>query len=252
MGRCDPSPSVPFIDLEGSSAGRVVNNLDWMRGFDVIRFLRDVGKHFSVSAMIQRDSVRSRLERDGGGISYTEFSYMLLQAYDFLELARRHGCTLQIGGSDQWGNIVNGVDLVRRVLQRQAYALHPPADQQIRRHQVRQKRGRCRLAGRQRTSPYAFFQFWLNTPDADVLSYVRCFTLLDECDLNAVGDAVRQRPERRDGQRTLAREVTRLVHGTAAVDSAERIHAGAFRRRSSDLDRESWRNLRVMAWRRPR
>ena len=217
-----------FIDLEGSSAGRVVNNLDWMRGFDVIRFLRDVGKHFSVSAMIQRVSVRSRLERDGGGISYTEFSYMLLQAYDFLELARRHGCTLQVGGSDQWGNIVSGVDLVRRVLQRQAYALtHPLINKSDGTKFGKSAAGAVWLDG-QRTSPYAFYQFWLNTPDADVLSYVRCFTLLDERDLNTVGEAVRQRPERRDGQRTLAREVTRLVHGTAAVDSAERITQALF------------------------
>ena len=217
-----------FIDLEGSSAGRVVNNLDWIRGFDVIRFLRDVGKHFSVSAMIQRDSVRSRLERDGGGISYTEFSYMLLQAYDFLELARRHGCTVQVGGSDQWGNIVSGVDLVRRALQRQAYALtHPLITKPDGTKFGKSAAGAVWLDG-ERTSPYVFYQFWLNTPDADVLTYARCFTLLDERDLTAVGEAVRQRPERRDGQRTLAREVTRLVHGAAAVDSAERITQALF------------------------
>ena len=217
-----------FIDLEGSSAGRVVNNLDWMRGFDVIRFLRDVGKHFSVSAMIQRDSVRSRLERDGGGISYTEFSYMLLQAYDFLELARRHGCTVQVGGSDQWGNIVSGVDLVRRALQRQAYALtHPLINKPDGTKFGKSAAGAVWLDG-QRTSPYAFYQFWLNTPDTEVLSYVRCFTLLDERDLNAAGEAVQQRPERRDGQRMLAREVTRLVHGAAALDSAERITQALF------------------------
>ena len=217
-----------FIDLEGSSAGRVVNNLDWIRGFDVIRFLRDVGKHFSVSAMIQRDSVRARLERDGGGISYTEFSYMLLQAYDFLELARRHGCTVQVGGSDQWGNIVSGVDLVRRALQRQTYALtHPLITKPDGTKFGKSAAGAVWLDG-ERTSPYAFYQFWLNTPDADVLTYARCFTLLDERDLTAASEAVRQRPERRDGQRTLAREVTRLVHGAAAVDSAERITQALF------------------------
>ena len=217
-----------FIDLDGNNAALVVNNLDWTRGQDVIGFLRDVGKHFSVNAMMQRDSVRSRLERDGAGISYTEFSYMLLQAYDFLELARRYECTVQVGGSDQWGNIVSGVDLVRRALQRQAYALtHPLITKQDGTKFGKSAAGAIWLdAGR--TSPYAFYQFWMNTPDADVVPYVRCFTLLEEDEIAAVADAVRGRPERREAQRTLAREVTRLVHGADAVDAAERITTALF------------------------
>lgn len=217
-----------FLDLEGNNAALVVNNLDWTRDQDVIGFLRDVGKHFSVNAMMQRDSVRSRIDRDGAGISYTEFSYMLLQAFDFLELARRYGCTVQVGGSDQWGNIVSGVDLVRRVLQRQAYAFtHPLITKQDGTKFGKSADGAIWLdAGR--TSPYAFYQFWLNTPDADVVPYLRCFTLLEEAEIEAAATAVRDRPERRDAQRTLAREVTRLVHGVEAVDAAERITTALF------------------------
>ena len=217
-----------FVDLEGNNAALVVNNLDWTEGQDVIGFLRDVGKHFSVNAMVQRDSVRSRLDRDGAGISYTEFSYMLLQAFDFLELARRYGCTVQVGGSDQWGNIVSGVDLVRRVLQRQAYAFtHPLITKQDGTKFGKSADGAIWLDPG-RTSPYAFYQFWLNTPDADVVPFLGCFTLLEEGEIEAAADAVRQRPERRDAQRTLAREVTRLVHGVDAVDAAERITTALF------------------------
>ncbi|MCY4015128.1 MAG: tyrosine--tRNA ligase [Gammaproteobacteria bacterium] len=217
-----------FLDLEGNNAALVVNNLDWTRDKDVIGFLRDVGKHFSVNAMMQRDSVRSRLDRDGAGISYTEFSYMLLQAFDFLELTRRYGCTVQVGGSDQWGNIVSGVDLVRRVLQRQAYAFtHPLITKQDGTKFGKSADGAIWLdAGR--TSPYAFYQFWLNAADADAVPYLRCFTLLEECEIEAAADAVRERPERRDAQRTLAREVTRLVHGVEAVDASERITTALF------------------------
>lgn len=217
-----------FLDLEGNNAALVVNNLDWTAAKDVIGFLRDVGKHFSVNAMMQRDSVRSRLDRDGAGISYTEFSYMLLQAFDFLELARRHGCTVQVGGSDQWGNIVSGVDLVRRALQRQAYAFtHPLITKQDGTKFGKSADGAIWLdAGR--TSPYAFYQFWMNTPDADVVPYLRCFTLLEGGEIEAVADAILERPEKRDAQRTLAREVTRLVHGGDAVDAAERITRALF------------------------
>ena len=217
-----------FIDLEGNNAALMVNNLDWTRGQDVIGFLRDVGKHFSVNAMMQRDSVRSRLDRDGAGISYTEFSYMLLQAFDFLELARRYGCTVQVGGSDQWGNIVSGVDLVRRVLQRQAYAFtHPLITKQDGTKFGKSADGAIWLDPG-RTSPYAFYQFWLNTPDADVVPYLRCFTLLEDGEIEAAANAVLDRPERRDAQRTLAREVTRLVHGVEALGAAERITTALF------------------------
>ena len=217
-----------LVDFEGAHAARLVNNLDWTKGMGVLTFLRDVGKHFAVNAMMQRDSVRARLDREGAGISYTEFSYMLLQAYDFLELARRHGCTLQIGGSDQWGNIVSGVELNRRVLQRQTYALtHPLVAKQDGAKFGKSASGAVWLDA-QRTSPYAFYQFWRNAADADAVPFLRVFTLLDAAEVAAVEAATRDHPERREGQKRLASEVTRLVHGEAALRSAQRISAALF------------------------
>ena len=226
-----------LIDLDGPSAGRVVNNLDWTRGLGALDFLRDVGKHFSVAAMIQRDSVSARLSRDGArdggdrggeGISYTEFSYMLLQAYDFLELARRHDCTVQFGGSDQWGNIVSGVTLVRRVLRRQVFALTAP----LVTRQDGVKFGKSAAGAvwldAERTSPYAFHQFWLNVADADVAQFLRFFTLLGMDAVKAAEAASRERPQQREGQRLLARETTRLVHGEAGLATAERIGKALF------------------------
>ncbi len=217
-----------FIDLEGNSAGRIVNNLDWTRDLDFITFLREVGKHFSVNAMIQRESVSSRLERGGSGISYTEFSYMLLQACDFLELARRYDCTVQVGGSDQWGNIVSGIDLVRRTLRRQVYGLTMPLVTQRGGEKFGKTAAGTVWLAPERTSPYAFYQFWLNTTDADVAPFLRCFTLLEEDAIDAATAAVRDHPEGREGQRLLACEVTRLVHGDSALESARRIAAALF------------------------
>ena len=226
-----------FVDFDGANAARVVNNLDWTQGLGVVTFLRDVGKHFSVNAMMQRDSVRARLDREGEGISFTEFSYMLLQAYDFVELARRHDCTLQVGGSDQWGNIVSGVELARRLLQRQTYALtHVLVAKQDGAKFGKSAAGAVWLDA-QRTSPYAFYQFWLNAADADAAPFLRCFTLLDEAELAAAEDAIRAQPERREAQRLLAAEVTRLTHGDAALSSAQRISAALFGGDVRALDR---------------
>ena len=217
-----------FIDVEGPRAGRVVNNLDWTRNVGVLDFLRDVGKHFSVNAMTQRDSVRSRLERDGEGISYTEFSYMLLQAYDFLELARRYDCTVQLGGSDQWGNIVSGVDLVRRALRRQAYALTVPLVTRRDGAKFGKSAAGAVWLDAERTSPYAFYQFCMNAADADVGHFLRCFTLLPADAIEAAEKAAQAQPEERRAQRLLAAEATRLVHGDAAVAAAERITTALF------------------------
>ena len=217
-----------FVDFEGACAARLVNNLDWTAGMGALAFLRDVGKHFSVNAMMQRDSVRARLDREGAGISYTEFSYMLLQAYDFLELARRHDCTLQIGGSDQWGNIVSGVELGRRVLRRQIYALtHPLVTRQDGAKFGKSASGAVWLDAK-RTSPYAFYQFWLNAADADAVPFLRFFTLLDATEIAAVEAVAKAHPQRREAQARLASEVTRLVHGDAALRSAQRISTALF------------------------
>ena len=170
--------AAPFLEFEGGAAAIVANNLDWTRELNVIDFLRDLGKHFSVNAMIQRDSVKSRLDRAGAGISYTEFSYMLLQANDYLELARRYGCSLQVGGSDQWGNIVSGVDLVRRHLGREAFALTVPLITRADGAKFGKTAAGAIWLDSARTSPYSFYQFWLNTADADAVRYLNTFSFL--------------------------------------------------------------------------
>lgn len=217
-----------FVDTDGSNAGLVVNNLEWTRDLDVISFLRDVGKHFSVNAMIQRDFVRSRLEREGSGISYTEFSYALLQAFDFLQLARLYDCQVQLGGSDQWGNLVAGIDLVRRVLRRPAYAMSMPLATKRDGTKFGKSAAGAVWLDAERTSPYAFYQFWLNSADADVGNFLRCFTLVNDGTIDAAHASMDAHPERREAQRLLAAEATRLVHGDAGVSSAERITAALF------------------------
>ena len=227
-----------FVDTEGDQGGLIVNNMDWTRDLGAIAFLRDVGKHFSVNAMIQRDFVRSRLEREGTGISYTEFSYVLLQAYDFLQLARRHDCRVQLGGADQWGNIVSGVDLVRRVLRKSAYALSMPLITKGDGTKFGKSAGGSVWLDSSRTSPYAFYQFWLNSADADVLNYLRVFTLLGLDEIDAVAADLEERAAQRAAQRLLAREVTRLVHGDEGVASAQRITEALFKGDVRALARE--------------
>jgi len=217
-----------FVSFDGNNGARIVNNLDWTANLSVIDFLRDVGKHFSVNAMIQRDSVRSRLEREGEGISYTEFSYMLLQAMDYLHLARTEGCTLQIGGSDQWGNIVSGMDLVRRKLHRESFALTLPLVTKADGTKFGKSAGGAIWLDRDKTSPYSFYQFWLNTADADVGNFLRLFTFVNVEEISALIEAHTQAPEQREAQRRLAREMTVMVHGEAACQSAERIAASLF------------------------
>lgn len=216
-----------FIDLDGD-AGLVVNNLDWMRAQDAIGFLRDVGKHFSVNAMLARDAVRARIDREGAGISFTEFSYMLLQAFDFVELARRHDCTLQVAGNDQWGNIASGIDLGRRLLSRRLYGMTSPLVTRADGTKFGKSAGGAVWLDAAHTSPYAFHQFWLNSADADVAPFLRTFTVLPTSEINEVAAEVRDQPERREGQRILAAEITRLVHGEDALQSAERIAKALF------------------------
>ena len=215
--------AAPFLEFEGGAAAIVANNLDWTRELNVIDFLRDLGKHFSVNAMIQRDSVKSRLDRAGTGISYTEFSYMLLQANDYLELARRHGCSLQVGGSDQWGNIVSGVDLVRRRLGREAFALTMPLITRADGAKFGKTAAGAVWLDPARTSPYSFYQFWLNTADADAVRHLKTFTFLSLAEIEALKAGLREAPQLRAAQTRLAEQVTELVHGPAALESAQRI-----------------------------
>ncbi|TDJ40725.1 MAG: tyrosine--tRNA ligase [Gammaproteobacteria bacterium] len=216
-----------LIDFEGNNAAVMTNNLDWTQALSVIDFLRDVGKHFSVNAMIQRDSVRTRIERDGEGISFTEFSYVLLQAMDYAELAKRYDCTVQIGGSDQWGNIVSGMDLVRRKSVGQAsaevFAMTVPLITKADGTKFGKTASGAVWLDEARTSPYSFYQFWLNTADSDVIHFLKVFTFVSLEDISDLAASLAQSPEQRVSQRRLAEEVTRLVHGAGAVESARRI-----------------------------
>jgi tyrosyl-tRNA synthetase len=217
-----------FLDFEArGNPARIVNNADWLTTIPMMDFLRDVGKHFTVNYMMAKDSVQSRLERQDG-ISYTEFSYMLLQAYDFLQLYDKHGCTLQAGGSDQWGNIIAGVELIRRVRSGRAHALVYPlvtSGDGVKLGKTEQ--GAIWLDAK-RTSPYRFYQFWLNQQDADATRYLGYFTWLTHEEIAQQQQAVIDRPEQREAQRTLAREMTRMVHGEQALTDAERASQALF------------------------
>lgn len=224
-----------FVDFDDSPTGAIVeNNLEWTTAMSAIELLRDVGKHFSVNVMLDRDTIRRRLE--GDGISYTEFSYMLLQANDYVELYRRHNCVLQIGGSDQWGNIIAGVRLVRQKLSASVHALTVPlvttADGT--------KFGKSTGGGNvwldpEMTTPYAWYQYFVNTADADVIRYLRWFTFLSAEELAELDEATQSRPQDRTAQRRLARELTALVHGEAAADAVEHASRALFGR--GDLGR---------------
>lgn len=218
-----------FIDFDaGECSAEVVNNLDWTANLNVLTFLRDVGKHFSVNAMIQKESVRQRIEREGSGISYTEFTYMILQAYDFSELNRRYECGLQLGGSDQWGNITSGIDLTRRLNGQQVFGLTMPLITKADGSKFGKTEAGTVWLDAARTSPYAFYQFWLGTADADVYRFLRYFTFLDVAEIDAIESADGAREGRPEGALVLAREVTRLVHGDEGLAAAERITASLF------------------------
>ena len=218
-----------FIDFDAADIGaEVVNNLDWTAGMDVLTFLRDVGKHFSVNNMINKESVKQRLDREGAGISFTEFTYMLLQSFDFAELYKRHNCTLQIGGSDQWGNITGGVDLARRMHGGHVFGLTLPLVTKSDGTKFGKTETGTIWLDAKKTSPYAFYQFWLNTADADVYKFLRYFTFLsveDIAKIEAEDEAAQGRPQ---AQAVLAREVTQLVHGKTGLQAAQRITAALF------------------------
>ncbi len=215
-----------FLDFEGPNAAKLVNNLDWLGGLGLIEFLRDTGKHFSVNYMMAKDSVKSRLEN---GISYTEFTYMLLQAYDYLELNRREGVTLQMGGSDQWGNITAGLELIRKSKGTDAHALTFP----LITNADGTKFGKSTGGGSvwldpERTSPYKFYQFWMGADDRDVSRYLRFYTLLSLEEITALDEQVRSAPERRAAQRALAADVTARVHSADAARVAQEVSALLF------------------------
>ncbi|MFT3961799.1 tyrosine--tRNA ligase [Propionivibrio sp.] len=213
----------PFLDFEGPNAAVMANNYDWFGPMGALDFLRDIGKHFSVNAMIKKESVQQRISRDEQGISYTEFSYSLLQGYDFAELNRRHGCTLQIGGSDQWGNITAGADLTRRLNQQHVFGLTLPLVTKADGTKFGKTESGAVWLDARKTSPYAFYQFWLNTADADVYKFLRYFTFLPVAEIEAIEAADRDSGKRPEAQRILAEQATELVHGKAALEAAQRI-----------------------------
>src|SRR5204862_5233321 len=202
-----------FLDFDAApNAARIVNNADWLGTIDLVSFLRDAGKHFTVNYMLQKESVSRRLESEDG-ISYTEFSYLVLQAYDFLQLFDRYGCSLQMGGSDQWGNITAGTDLIRTLRAKKAHGLVWPLMKTASGTKFGKTEAGTVWLDANRTSPFKFYQFWLNTEDGEVIPYLKCFTFLDRPTIDDLEAATRTTPERRDAQRMLAREITALVHG---------------------------------------
>lgn len=215
-----------FFDLSSDEKGLMLNNADWLLRLNLLDFLRDIGKHFSVNEMIKRDSVRMRLEERDHGISYTEFSYMLLQAYDFLYLCQHYDCTIQMGGSDQWGNIVSGKDLIRRVLGVRAEGItFPLLTTSTGKKFGKSEEGAIYLDA-QRTSPYQMYQYWVQTTDQDVTRFLKLFTFLERKRIEELALEVLRQPEKREAQRVLAAECTALVHGwetVRAVEAASRI-----------------------------
>jgi len=206
-----------FLDFSGARAARLVDNREWLGEARLLEFLRDVGKHFTISYMLQKESVRSRME---AGISYTEFSYMLLQAYDFLQLHGRHDCELQVGGSDQWGNITAGIELIRRVAGAEAHALVAPMVTTATGAKFGKSAGNAVWLDPAMTSPYQFFQYWINADDRDADRYLRMFTFRPREEIEALRDEHARNPGARVPHRALAADVTTLVHGAGAAASA--------------------------------
>jgi tyrosyl-tRNA synthetase len=216
-----------FLDFSGKNPARLVNNLDWTQPMSAIDFLREIGKHFRVGTMLKKDAVSARLNSEAG-ISYTEFSYQVLQALDFLELYRQYGCVLQTGGSDQWGNLTSGTDLIHKVEGVSAHAIGTPLITNSDGTKFGKSEGNAVWLDPNLTSPYAMYQFWLNTLDADVIDRLKVFTFLSRAEIETLAAQVESEPAKRESQRTLAWQVTALVHGDAAADAVVAASAALF------------------------
>lgn len=223
----------PFFGFDGPAAARMVNNLEWTGDLSVLEFLRDVGKHFSVNRMLDREAVRARLASPAG-LSFTEFAYVLLQSHDYVQLLSRYGCRLQIGGSDQWGNISAGVDLVRRMTGEHVHGLTTPLLTNSDGTKFGKTEGGAVWLDPSMTSPYEFYQYWFNSDDSDVAGFLRALTSRDAAELEELAEATSSRPQAREAQRVLARDVTTLVHGAAAARAAEDAAAALFGRGELD------------------
>ena len=233
----------PFLSFEGANAAIMANNYDWFGGMGCLDFLRDIGKHFSVNAMLAKESVKQRIERDDVGISFTEFAYALLQGYDFAELNKRHGVMLQIGGSDQWGNITWGIDATRRLNQQSVFGLTLPLVTKSDGTKFGKTEGGAVWLNAKKTSPYQFYQFWLKVADADVYKFLKYFTFLSVEEIDAIEAADQASGTKPEAQRILAEEVTRLIHGEAALEAAQRISASLFAEDQSNLTETDFEQL---------
>ncbi|PHM38100.1 tyrosine--tRNA ligase [Xenorhabdus innexi] len=233
----------PFLSFDGENGAELANNYDWFGQMDVLSFLRDIGKHFSVNQMINKEAVKQRLNRDDVGISYTEFSYNLLQSYDFANLNGKYGVELQIGGSDQWGNITSGIDLTRRLHQKQVFGLTVPLITKSDGTKFGKTEGGAVWLDPKKTSPYKFYQFWINTADADVYRFLKFFTFMSLDEINALEEEDKNSGKAPRAQYVLAEEVTRLVHGEAGLTAAKRITASLFSGAVADLTEDDFAQL---------
>jgi len=225
-----------FLDFSGANAAVVVNNADWLARLPLLEFLRDIGKHFTVNVMMAKESVRARVEDRDHGMSFTEFTYMLLQAYDFLHLSRHMNCRLQIGGSDQWGNIVGGIDLIRRLEDKTGFGLTLPLVTKSDGSKFGKSESGNIWLDANRTSPYKFYQFWINQADADMPRWLRLFTFLPQEEIVEFERLIAEEPEKRAAQRRVAEEVTRMVHGETALANAIKATQAVFGGDLSGLD----------------
>ncbi|HEZ1519284.1 TPA: tyrosine--tRNA ligase [Neisseria meningitidis] len=233
----------PFLSFEGGNAAIMANNADWFGSMNCLDFLRDIGKHFSVNAMLNKESVKQRIDRDGAGISFTEFAYSLLQGYDFAELNKRHGAVLEIGGSDQWGNITAGIDLTRRLNQKQVFGLTLPLVTKSDGTKFGKTEGGAVWLNAKKTSPYQFYQFWLKVADADVYKFLKYFTFLSIEEIDAVEAKDQASGSKPEAQRILAEEMTRLIHGEEALAAAQRISESLFAEDQSSLTESDFEQL---------
>ena len=233
----------PFLSFEGDNAAIMANNADWFGSMNCLDFLRDIGKHFSVNAMLNKESVKQRIERDDVGISFTEFAYSLLQGYDFAELNKRHGAVLEIGGSDQWGNITAGIDLTRRLHQKQVFGLTLPLVTKSDGTKFGKTEGGAVWLNAKKTSPYQFYQFWLKVADADVYKFLKYFTFLSIEEIDAIEAKDKASGTKPEAQRILAEEMARLIHGEEALAAAQRISESLFAEDQSHLTESDFEQL---------
>jgi tyrosyl-tRNA synthetase len=236
----------PFIDFNcGDNSAIIENNINWIQPLNVIEFLRNIGKHFSVNSMIKREAVQQRINRHDSGISFTEFSYTILQGLDFAELNKRYNCTLQIGGSDQWGNIVSGIDLCRKLNKNAAYGLTVPLITKSDGTKFGKTESGTIWLDPTKTSPYAFYQFWLKVADNDVYKFLKFFTFLSINEINAIEAEDASSNEKPKAQQVLAEKVTEIVHGIASVESAQRISKSLFANELSSLTKQDVQQLQL-------